>query len=120
LADYQVAAATCPGLSWSVLAGIGEVESDHGQSNAPGVHSGANPFGAEGPMQFLPGTFREYAVGANPSPYDMADATLAAARLLCANGGADPSTLRAAIFGYNHSASYVDLVLTWAARYLSG
>ena len=55
------AAQTCPGLPWGVLAGIGEVESDHGQSTAPGVHSGANFAGAEGPMQFEPATFARYA-----------------------------------------------------------
>jgi hypothetical protein len=38
---YLDAARTCPGLPWSVLAGIGEVESDHGQSTARGVRSGA-------------------------------------------------------------------------------
>src|SRR5271170_554539 len=35
----QAAAATCPGLSWSVLGAIGRVESDSGRSNAPGVDS---------------------------------------------------------------------------------
>ena len=54
---YLAAARTCPGLPWSVLAGIGKVESDHGRSDAPGVHSGANFAGAEGPMQFEPATF---------------------------------------------------------------
>src|SRR5690348_13305449 len=42
LALYMGAAQTCPGLPWDVLAGIGKVESDHGQSTAPGVHSAAN------------------------------------------------------------------------------
>ena len=122
LADYRAAAAACPGLSWAVLAGIGEVESNHGQSTAPGVRSGANPYGAEGPMQFLPATFRAYAVprpdGTPPSPYDMGDATRAAARMLCANGGGSATGLRNAIWAYNHSWQYVDLVLTWADRYL--
>ena len=53
---YEQAAATCPGLSWTVLAAIGTVESGNGTSNAPGVQSGANSAGAEGPMQFLPST----------------------------------------------------------------
>lgn len=122
LADYRAAAATCPGLSWAVLAGIGEVESNHGQSTAPGVHGGANAYGAEGPMQFLPATFRAYAVaradGTPPSPYDMGDATRAAARMLCANGAGSPAGLRNALWAYNHSWQYVDLVLTWADRYL--
>ena len=39
---YMDAAQTCPGLPWSVLAGIGEVESGHGRSPLPGVHSGQN------------------------------------------------------------------------------
>ena len=57
LALYQEAAATCPGLPWTVLAAIGTVESDNGQSNLPGVHTGANVAGAEGTMQFEPATF---------------------------------------------------------------
>ena len=58
LSLYQQAAATCPGLPWTVLAAIGTVESDNGQSGLPGVHSGANSAGAEGPMQFEPTKFR--------------------------------------------------------------
>ena len=54
LAWYMSAAQTCPGLPWSVLAGIGKVESNHGRSRLPGVQSGSNSAGAEGPMQFLP------------------------------------------------------------------
>lgn len=47
LALYQEAAATCPGLPWTLLAAIGTVESGNGTSNLPGVHSGANSAGAE-------------------------------------------------------------------------
>jgi hypothetical protein len=47
LALYQEAAATCPGLPWTVLAAIGTVESGNGTSDLPGVHSGANFAGAE-------------------------------------------------------------------------
>jgi hypothetical protein len=57
LALYQEAAATCAGIPWTVLAAIGTIESDNGQSDLPGVHSGANAAGAEGPMQFEPATF---------------------------------------------------------------
>ena len=57
LALYQQAATTCARLPWTILAAIGTVESDNGQSDLPGVHSGANAAGAEGPMQFLPATF---------------------------------------------------------------
>src|SRR6266550_2482271 len=50
LADYKEAGAAY-GIPWTVLAGIGTVESDNGQSGLPGVHSGTNAFGAAGPMQ---------------------------------------------------------------------
>ncbi|MGH9078565.1 MAG: hydrolase Nlp/P60, partial [Acidimicrobiales bacterium] len=88
---YQQAATTCPGLSWSVLAAVGTVETGSGQSDAPGVRSGSNPAGAEGPMQFEPATFAAYATvgpdGAQPaSPYDPVDAVYTAAALLCADG----------------------------------
>src|SRR5580658_7004993 len=39
------------GVPWTILAGIGTVESDNGQTTLPGVHSGDNGFGAAGPMQ---------------------------------------------------------------------
>jgi cell wall-associated NlpC family hydrolase len=120
---YLDAAPTCPGLPWGVLAGIGRVESDHGQSDAPGVHSGANFAGAEGPMQFEPTTFAQYAVDADPavplSVYDPADAIYTAAAMLCANGGASGTSdgISQAVFAYNHSQSYVTSVVAWAARY---
>jgi len=123
LALYEQAAATCPGLDWTVLAGIGKVETDHGQSTLPGVHSGSNSAGAGGPMQFEPATFAEFDQpvpdgGANPpSPYDPADAIYAAARMLCANGAKNGADLHAAIYAYNHSGSYVSAVLAAAASY---
>src|ERR1039457_3678580 len=123
LAVYMAAAQTCPGLPWAVLAGIGEVETDHGQSKALGVQSGANYAGAEGPMQFEPATFAQYAVNADPgaplSPYDPADAIYTAAAMLCANGAASGTEagIRQSIFAYNHSQAYVTDVLSWAARY---
>jgi hypothetical protein len=123
LALYMSAAPACPGLPWGVLAGIGKVESDHGQSHAPGVHSGANYAGAEGPMQFEPATFAQYAVDGDHdgklSVYDAADAIFTAAAMLCANGAASgtPAGIRQAVFAYNHSGAYVTGVLAWAARY---
>lgn len=125
LAWYIGAAQTCQGLPWAVLAGIGKVESDHGQSDLPGVHAGANAAGAEGPMQFLPATFGEFAIDADPaqpvSPYDPVDAIYTAARMLCADGarGGSPTGINQAIFAYNHASWYVTEVLSWAARYAS-
>ncbi len=127
---YQSAAATCPGLAWTVLAGIGSVESDHGRSTAPGVSSGANAAGAQGPMQFLPATFAGYdhpvpadpvptpgVRAAAPSPYRPADAIYAAARYLCASGAAGGRDTAGAIFAYNHADWYVRGVLARAATY---
>jgi cell wall-associated NlpC family hydrolase len=115
----QGAAATCPGLGWGVLAAIGRVESDSGRSNAPGVASGANAAGAEGPMQFEPATFAAYAtVGpggvAPPSPYDPVDAVYSAAHLLCADGAGTSPGLYGAVDDYNHTATYVATVLVLA------
>jgi cell wall-associated NlpC family hydrolase len=123
LALYQQAATTCPGLPWTVLAAIGTVESDNGQSTLPGVQSGANSAGAEGDMQELASTFAEYDTpvppgGANPpSPYDPTDAVYAAARMLCANGAANGANLNQAIFDYNHASWYVGEVLALAQTY---
>ena len=120
---YQEAATTCPGLPWTVLAAIGTVESDNDQSTLPGVHSGVNSAGAEGPMQFEPATFAEYDTpvppgGAKPpSPYDPTDAVYAAARDLCANGAENGANLSSAVFAYNHSQSYVSEVLDLAQSY---
>jgi cell wall-associated NlpC family hydrolase len=123
LSLYETAAATCPGLPWTVVAAIGTVESANGTSTLPGVHSGANGAGAEGPMQFEPGTFAAYDEpvppgGAHPpSPYDATDAVYAAARMLCADGGSGGADISAAVLAYNHSASYVTQVLALAQSY---
>jgi hypothetical protein len=123
LALYRTAAAMCAGLPWEVLAAIGTVESDNGRSDLPGVHSGANEAGAEGPMQFEPPTFAMYDLPvppggvAPPSPYDPVDAVFAAARMLCADGAGRPSSLGQAIFDYNHSGAYVAQVLALARTY---
>jgi cell wall-associated NlpC family hydrolase len=117
--DMQ-AAATCPGLSWTVLAGIGKKESDFGRAKDQ-----VSDKGAVGPMQFLPATFDEYAQpvppgGADPpSPWDPVDAVYAATRMLCANGAKGGADIHGAIYAYNHSDDYVKEVLNYAAQYSS-
>jgi cell wall-associated NlpC family hydrolase len=118
----QQAASTCPGLPWSVLGAIGTVESHSGRSDAPGVWSGSNGAGAEGPMQFEPATFAAYATvgpgGADPaSPYDRVDAVYTAATMLCADGAANPASLRNAVLAYNHSTTYADMVLALSVAF---
>jgi cell wall-associated NlpC family hydrolase len=115
---YQQAAATCPGLPWAVLAGIGKMESDHDRAKDQ-----VSVAGAVGPMQFLPATFAEYDQpvppgGATPpTPWDPTDAVFAAARLLCANGARDGKNIPGAVFAYNHDRVYVTRVLAYASQY---
>jgi soluble lytic murein transglycosylase-like protein len=116
---YMQAATRCPGLSWTVLAAIGQVESDHGRNMGP------SSAGALGPMQFLPSTWRSYGVDGDGDGkrniWDPYDAVPAAADYLCKNGaGRGGSGLYAAIFAYNHSDTYVRRVLSIAAAYAHG
>ena len=121
LALYQDAAKTCSGLSWTILAAIGSIESSHGRSQAPGVRSGANYAGARGPMQFLDPTWAAYGVDGNKDGrrdvYNATDAIFGAANYLCVSGAGDPSRLPDAIWAYNHADWYVDDVLVKAFRY---
>ncbi len=127
------------GVPWTILAGIGTVESDNGQSTLPGVHSGQNGFGAAGPMQIgIEGASGNTWGGAPIHPasqvvsgvatdedgdgianvYDPADAIAGAAKyLLEFQVQTDPS---AAIFAYNHLQSYVQSVLMYAGQYAGG
>ncbi len=111
------AARYCPGLSWTVLAAIGQIES------ADGANVGPSTAGALGPMQFLPSTWKVWGTDGfgqtGPpdimNPYDAVPAT---ARLLCADGAAAGGrALASAIFDYNHASWYVSEVLALAAQY---
>lgn len=113
---YKASATRCPGLSWTVLAAIGQVESGHGRNNGP------SSAGALGPMQFMPATWKHYGVDGDGdgkadiwSPYD---AVPGAANYLCANGaGKGGEKLRKAIWFYNHSWDYVNKVMSIAEAY---
>jgi hypothetical protein len=110
------AAQYCPGLSWTVLAAIGEIESGDGANEGP------SRAGAEGPMQFLLSTWAIWGtVGPGqtspPNIWNAFDAVPSAARLLCAAGGGSPATLPGAIFAYNHATWYVNEVLALASEY---
>ncbi|CAN5652752.1 hypothetical protein BH11ACT8_BH11ACT8_25190 [soil metagenome] len=81
---------------------------------------------AVGPMQFIPATWSVVGVDADSDgvrdPQDIDDAALAAAVYLCSGPG-DLATLtgqKAAVLRYNHSASYVALVLDVMDGYLAG
>jgi membrane-bound lytic murein transglycosylase B len=116
LALYHGASTICPGLSWTVLAAIGQVESGHGRN------MGTSSAGAQGPMQFEPATFAAYAIDGDhdgvKSIMDPADSIFTASHYLCANGaGRGPSALSAAILHYNHAGWYVEMVLKLAGEY---
>jgi hypothetical protein len=112
---YQASAARyCPGLSWTVLAAIGEVES------GDGTNVGPSSAGALGPMQFLPSTWKQDGIGDTGAPNIMNpyDAVPSAAEYLCAAGGAKGGqSLYNAIYAYNHASWYVDEVLAIAREY---
>jgi hypothetical protein len=122
---YRIGARHCPGLSWTVLAAIGKVESNHGRAPLPGVRSGWNHAGAAGPMQFGVGVGRagnawarfgrDYDHDGHRSVYDPGDAIPAAARYLCDAGA--PHRLDTALYAYNHSLGYVAKVKAIAHRY---
>jgi murein DD-endopeptidase MepM/ murein hydrolase activator NlpD len=101
------AAGTAYGVPWQVLAAINEVETDYGRDLS------VSSAGAEGWMQFLPSTWAQYGVDANgdgyKDPYNPADAIFTAARYLRAAGA--QKSIKAAVFSYNHSATYVASVM---------
>jgi peptidoglycan DL-endopeptidase CwlO len=127
------------GVPWVILAGIGKVESNDGQSDLPGVRSRANAFGAAGPMQIgISGAAGNQWGGAPVHPasekvngvatdgngdgiasvYEPADAIAGAAKYLLEHGVLD--NVDGALFAYNHLDSYVQLVLSWAGVYARG
>ncbi|HEY6310952.1 MAG TPA: lytic transglycosylase domain-containing protein [Streptosporangiaceae bacterium] len=110
------AAQYCQGMSWTVLAAIAEIESGDGANDGP------SSAGALGPMQFLPSTWAIWGIdgfgpAGSPDIMNPLDAVPSAARMLCADGGANPATLASAIFSYNHATWYVDEVLALASEY---
>ena len=118
-------------VPWTILAGIGKVESDDGRTTLPGVTqaSVSNAFGAAGPMQIgISGASGNSWGGAAVHPasevvngvatdedgdgiasvYDPADAIAGAAKYLVAHGV--QQNVPAAIFSYNHANWYVQEV----------
>jgi membrane-bound lytic murein transglycosylase B len=93
-------------------------DTDHGQLDGDSTFDRAI-----GPMQFIPSTWRTYAVDADGSgtadPHDIDDAALAAAHLLCADNRnlATPAGWWAAIGVYNLPQSYAQNVFNAANDY---
>jgi outer membrane biosynthesis protein TonB len=96
-------------------------DTDHGRYDGDTAYDRA-----VGPMQFIPGTWAEYATDGDgdgtDDPFNVNDAALAAAVYLCNAGGdlSNEAGRSAAVHSYNHSAEYVALVLAIAAEYQRG
>ncbi len=93
-------------VSWQVLAAVNFVETGFNRLR------NNSTAGAQGPMQFIPSTWRAYGRGGNVR--DPHDAILGAANYLHASGA--PRSYRRALFAYNPSSLYVDAVLRYARR----
>ena len=103
LVRYYREAETDFGVPWSYLAAIHLVETRMGRIR------GTSVAGAQGPMQFMPGTWAAYGQGDVNSDRD---AIRAAARYLRANGA--PANMPNALFRYNNSQRYVRAVTAYA------
>ncbi|WP_408897921.1 lytic transglycosylase domain-containing protein [Nocardioides sp. R1-1] len=114
-----------PGIYGPALNGQGNVKAI--SDSDAGVYDNDTEWDrAVGPMQFIPSTWQVVGVDADDdaarNPQDIDDAALAAAVYLCSGDG-DLSTVvgqRAAVYRYNHSQAYVDLVLKIMNAYLEG
>jgi hypothetical protein len=77
-------------------------------------------------MQFIPSTWQVWGRDGDgdgrADPSDIDDAALATASYLCAADRdlRNEKDRRSAVFSYNHSWDYVDLVLAWADAYATG
>ncbi|MGH3822279.1 MAG: transglycosylase SLT domain-containing protein [Pseudonocardiaceae bacterium] len=97
------------GVPWSVLAAVHLVETRMGRI------VGLSSAGAQGPMQFLAGTWERYGLGGDV--WNTRDAILGAANYLAATGAAEGTDtgLDKALYAYNNSAHYVRAVRHHAA-----
>lgn len=104
LHDAWTSASAEFGVPWTVLAGVHLVETRMGRIR------GTSHAGAQGPMQFMPGTWAIYGEGDVNDPHD---AIRAAGRYLSAMGAA--RDLDKALWHYNQSDDYGRAVRAFAA-----
>jgi len=91
------------GVDWKLIEAVHQVETGKSTDTCKSSYAGAT-----GPMQFLPSTFRHYA-DEGSDICNLRDSVFAAANLL-AQAGASSGDIDSALFSYNHSRSYVELV----------
>jgi membrane-bound lytic murein transglycosylase B len=106
LRSYYRAAQRRFGVRWSLLAAVNFVETAFNKLR------NESATGAQGPMQFMPATWRAYGLGGNV--HDPHDAILGAANYLHANGA--PRDNARALYHYNPSPLYVESVLRYERR----
>jgi membrane-bound lytic murein transglycosylase B len=106
LRGYYREARSRTGVSAKLLAAVNLVESDFGRVRNNSVS------GAQGPMQFMPATWKTYGGGGDVQ--DPHDAILGAARFLAAAGARHDEA--GALYRYNPSALYVTAVSRYANR----
>lgn len=105
-------------IDWAILASVGAQETGHGEGGkeVTCINSSA---GAQGPMQFMPGTWSDVGYDANgdgkADPCHYVDAIYSAAKYLSLSGA--PGDYQAALFQYNNAQWYVDEVLGRAEEY---
>ncbi|GGO60940.1 lytic transglycosylase domain-containing protein [Nonomuraea cavernae] len=88
------------GVEWEVLAAVMFAETKFGRVRS------ASHAGAQGPMQFMPATWRAYGMGGDIQ--NVRDAVMAAANYLRATGA--PGDYRRALHAYNPSRAYVNAI----------
>lgn len=110
--EQYVNAETQFGVPWQIIAAVHYTET--GQRGDTAVSSYA---GAQGPMQFMPSTFRAYSVDGDGDGQaligDVDDAIFSGANYMAANGAARGEIVNA-LFRYNHDMGYVNHVISIA------
>ena len=102
-------AASAHGVDWKILEAVWQVETGKRWDTSVASYAGA-----QGPMQFMPGTWTAYGQDGNGDGVsdvnNAQDALYGAANYLAANGAASGDNYRA-LFAYNHADWYVQKVL---------
>jgi hypothetical protein len=114
-------------VPWEVLAAIGKRETNHGRYQGDRVGADGvteNYYGAGGPMQFIPGTWRSYGIDGNGDGKvdrgNPADAIYSTANYLIHLGASHDLRHALNSYGGDPSGRYADAVLAQAQRYHRG